>query len=88
MVHRGHSYHTGNTIERLTNDAKMVFLGSCGGFQNVTETLKKSPNAQIISTKGTGTMHVNDPLFKIINEELLSNKTTITWEQIWKKADR
>jgi hypothetical protein len=87
VVHRWHSYHTEDTIKQINEDAQLVFLGSCGWFQNISSTLDKSSNAHIISTKWTGTMLVNDPLFKIINEELLNQNDKIVWWKIWKKAD-
>ena len=51
VVHRGHSYHAPSTIDLMQGDAQMVFLGSCGGFQNIGRVLNKSPKAHIISTK-------------------------------------
>lgn len=82
IVHRWHSFHTQKTIDRIPPIAKMVFLWSCWWFQNIWETLKKSPNAHIISTKWTWTKVVNDPLFKLINDSILSWKD-IVWENIW-----
>ncbi len=87
IVHRGHSYHTEKTIDAMSSKAELVFLGSCGGFKNTESVLRKNSEAQIISTKGTGTMLVNDPLFKIINENMLDNKD-ISWEDVWQDADR
>ena len=41
VVHRGHSYHASKTIERIPAIAKIVYLGSCGGYNNVEQVLKK-----------------------------------------------
>lgn len=87
IVHRGHSYHVQSTIERIPPIAKIVSLGSCGGYNNVDAVLKKAPEAHIISTKGTGTMFVNDPLFKVLNEEILSGRN-INWPKFWIKAEK
>ena len=85
VVHRGHSYHAQETIKRIPTIAKIVSLGSCGGYRNLSAVLEKAPNAHIISTKGTGTKYVNDPLFKMLNEEILSGHD-ITWSDFWEKA--
>ncbi len=84
VVHRWHSYHAQKTIDRIPPTAKMVFLGSCGGFQDIGKILGKSGSAHIIATKWIGTMTVNDPLFKAINEQILSGKD-IVWEDVWNK---
>jgi hypothetical protein len=86
VVHRGHSYHAQETIDRITPIAKIVWLGSCGGYNNMSEVLEKSPTAHIISTKGTGTMKVNDPLLKMLNTDLLTGRD-INWNEFWQKAE-
>ena len=84
IVHRGHSYHTDKTIENIPKIAKMVFLGSCGGYQNFEKILEKSPEAHIIASKGEGTKFINDPIFRFINENILSGRD-INWNSIWEK---
>jgi len=86
-VHRGHSYHAGNTLYNLTKSAKLVYWGSCGGYNNVAHTLDIAPEAQILSTKGTGTKWVNDPLLKLINEEIRT-KGHISWPSFWKEVEQ
>jgi hypothetical protein len=87
VVHRGHSYHAEKTIGHITNIARIVWMGSCGGYREVAGVLEKSPKAHIISTKGTGTMLVNDPLLKMLNEDILSGKN-IAWSMFWNKAEK
>lgn len=87
IVHRGHSYHTSRTIDKIPNSAQIVFLGSCGGYNDISNIFEKNNNAQIISTKGTGTGLVNDPLLKMLNEEILKGKN-IYWNEFWKKAEK
>ncbi|MFH0891383.1 MAG: hypothetical protein V1867_01230 [Candidatus Falkowbacteria bacterium] len=87
MVHRGHSYHTPKTIDGISSDTKIVSLGGCGGYNNLYGVLERSINAHIISTKGTGSMYVNDPLFKMLNEAILSGKD-ISWPEFWASAER
>ncbi|MEW6616976.1 MAG: hypothetical protein AB1333_00990 [Patescibacteria group bacterium] len=86
-VHRGHSYHAQKTIEKIPPSAKIVSLGSCGGYRNLSDVFKHAPQAHVISTKGTGTKFVNEPLLKILNEEILSGRD-INWSDFWKKAER
>jgi len=86
-VHRGHSYHANDTIRHLTDKAKIVVLGSCGGYTNVVGVLEKSPQAHILATKGTGTMTVNDPILFMLNEEILSGNK-IDWQTFWDKAEK
>ncbi len=87
VVHRGHSYHAANTIAKITPSASIVFLGSCGGYNNMSEVLEKSSNAHILATKGTGTMLVNDQILKMINGEILHGKD-VDWQQFWTKAEK
>jgi len=87
VVHRGHSYHAHKTISRIPKIAKIVSLGSCGGYRNLSEVLNRAPEAHIISTKGTGTKWVNDPLFKMLNQEILSGHD-IKWSEFWNKAEQ
>lgn len=84
FVQRGHSYHVVNALSQIPRGAKIVSLGSCGGYNNVSAVLEKAPAAHIIATKGTGTMWVNDPLFKMLNETMLEGD--IHWPTFWGKA--
>jgi hypothetical protein len=70
VIHRGHSYNLDNTMPYFSDDNALMFLGSCGGYNNVSRLLNIAPLAQIISTKQTGTMYVNDPLLLYINEQI------------------
>lgn len=87
LVHRGHSYHVPKTIERISSNARIVPLGSCGGYNNIGAVLGRAFKAHIISTKAKGTMLVNDPLLKMLNEEILSSKD-IHWPDFWQKAEK
>ncbi|MBI2453852.1 hypothetical protein HYV58_01590 [Candidatus Peregrinibacteria bacterium] len=85
IVHRGHSYHAQKTIERITPRARIVFLGGCGGYNNISAVLSRSPSAHIISTKGRGNMFVNDPLLRQLSGEILEGRN-IQWHEFWKRA--
>ncbi len=86
IVHRGHSYHLPLTLERLVKKTRIVMLGSCGGYHNLATVLDKSPDANIISSKQTGAMSVNEPIIKELNDQLLEGKD-INWIDTWKSLD-
>lgn len=86
IVHRGHSYHLPVTLDHLTKETKIVVLGSCGGYHNLSVVLDHSPDAHIISSKQTGAMAVNEPIIKEINDQLLSGND-IDWIAMWKSLD-
>jgi hypothetical protein len=82
MIHRGHSYHLPGTLKYLNQDNKIIILGSCGGYHNLSSILGSSEDAHIISSKQTGTMLVTDPIIKSIQDRLLAGKD-INWIEIW-----
>lgn len=86
MIHRGHSYHLPNSLTYVTPSVKLAILGSCGGYNEIFELLKKSPEAQVISTKQVGSKLVNEPLLKLLNDDMLNQKD-LDWAAIWKKLD-
>jgi hypothetical protein len=83
-IHRGHSYHVRSTIEQLPSSAKVVLLGSCGGYQNLNDVLNACPQAHIIATKQTGTATITQPLINLIADELREGKD-LDWPDIWNK---
>ena len=84
VIHRGHSYHLPETLERLQKQTRVVMLGSCGGYHNLGTVLDKSPDAQIISTKQTGTAFVNEEIIRAINKRLRAGED-IEWIGCWKE---
>jgi len=86
VVHRGHSYHLKYTIEQLPFSAKIIMLGSCGGYNNLKEILKNAPEAHIISSKQTGARDVNKPIIEAINNTLRAGKN-IDWRQMWNNLE-
>jgi len=82
VIHRGHSYHLPYTIKQLSENAKIIMLGSCGGYQNLKTILKFAPEAHIISTKQTGAMDVNKPIIDALDNTLRSGEN-IDWRQMW-----
>ncbi|NCI48688.1 hypothetical protein GWC95_02045 [Sediminibacterium roseum] len=85
VIHRGHSYYLNGTISRLPSSAKLVLLGSCGGYQKLNDILKICPTAQIISSKQTGAGVVNQIIIDAITERLRLGKDLV-WEDIWKNV--
>ncbi|MEO5944809.1 MAG: hypothetical protein ABIP30_03930, partial [Ferruginibacter sp.] len=87
VVHRGHSYWLPGTIARMPDNAKIIVLGSCGGYQNLNKILEISPDAHIISTKETGTGDINQPIINYINQTLISGKT-LSWKTMWSSLSK
>lgn len=86
VIHRGHSYHVKSTLDRLDSNARIVVLGSCGGYQNVAKVLRASANAHIISSKQTGVGAINEPITRAINTTLQEGKD-INWIPLWAGLD-
>ena len=82
VIHRGHSYHLQYTLKQLAPTAKIVVLGSCGGYNNLNEVLSVCEDAHIISSKQVGTRTVNEPILQAINKNLLAG-TDIDWITLW-----
>ena len=85
VVHRGLSSHQHKTMQRMPHSAVIINDGSCGGYQNMQAALDRCPNAQVISTRKIGTMHVNDPMFKMLNDDIRLGKD-IHWGDFWQRA--
>ncbi len=84
VIHRGHSYHLKYTLQQLAPTAKIVVLGSCGGYNNLNDVLTICQDAHIISSKQVGTKTVNEPILQAINTNLSAGKN-IDWINIWKE---
>jgi hypothetical protein len=69
-VHRGHSFSLKYTIEKLQATSKVVVLGSCGAYQNLSDILKICPDSYIISSKQVGIGEINTALFQYLMEHL------------------
>ncbi|MEO6832703.1 MAG: hypothetical protein ABI378_09545 [Chitinophagaceae bacterium] len=82
IVHRGHSYHLNSTIDYMAKPNHIIILGSCGGYHNLGKVLTQAPNANLISTKQTGTMMVNDAIIKAMNNHLLAGDD-LDWKSLW-----
>lgn len=82
IIHRGHSYHLPTTLKYLSADDKIIILGSCGGYHNLSTILGTSEDAHIISSKQTGTMFVTDPIINAVNKRILEGKD-VNWIEIW-----
>ena len=82
VIHRGHSYYLKQTIQKMPSSAKLVVLGSCGGYQKLNDVLERSPGAHIISSKQIGAGIINQGLIDVIAEQLRSGKN-LNWPQLW-----
>lgn len=82
VIHRGHSYWLPGTIKRMPGDAKIIVLGSCGGYKNLNQILSLCPDAHIISTKEIGKGDINRPILNYLNQTFVSGKT-LQWKDMW-----
>ncbi|MDN3658475.1 hypothetical protein QWZ08_22720 [Ferruginibacter paludis] len=82
VIHRGHSYWLPGTINRMAGSAKIIVLGSCGGYKNLSKILSICPDAHIISTKEIGKGDINRPIINYLNQALVSGNT-IVWKDMW-----
>ena len=82
VIHRGHSYWLPGTINRMAGSAKIIVLGSCGGYKNLSKILTICPEAHIISTKEIGKGDINRPIINYLNQALVSGNK-IVWKDMW-----
>jgi hypothetical protein len=87
VVHRGHSYYAPYTIAQIQPSAKIVFLGSCGGYHLINSVLNQAGDAHIIASKQIGKGSINQPFFDVLNEKL-RNGNNIEWIPFWKEFKR
>jgi hypothetical protein len=59
---------------------------ACGGYTLLDTILRQAPKAHILTTKGIGTLTINDPLLKALNDYLLRSKD-MTWQSFWRQAE-
>jgi len=83
-INRGHSYHALTTIDYMSASSRIVFMGSCGGFNLIDAILKKSEDAHIIASKQIGKRDINKPFLQLLTEKL-RNGNNIDWIPFWKE---
>jgi len=83
VVHRGHSYYAESTIEHIQPSARVVFLGSCGGYHLIHDVLARAGDAHIIASKQIGRTVINRPFFDVLNERILNGRN-IDWVNFWR----
>ncbi|MBN8729666.1 MAG: hypothetical protein J0L64_03935 [Acidobacteria bacterium] len=82
FVQRGHAYHVPKAIAAVAPEARFVFLGGCRGTEHFLPLVERAPAAHVIATRSTGTLTINDPLLKAINDEL-ADRGVIDWPAFW-----
>jgi hypothetical protein len=87
VIHRGHSYYVSSTVQQLMPSAKVILLGSCGGYQSLNTVLKICPEAHIISSKQTGSGLINLPLINGMVDNLRQGKD-LDWPLMWKNFSK
>lgn len=85
-INRGHSYNAPYTIAQMSPASKIVFMGSCGGYNMIHDILQKAPDAHIIGTKQIADAPVNNPFLRLLMEKL-RNGADIEWISFWKELD-
>jgi len=86
IVHRGHSYYANHTIAGIDSGAKLVLLGSCGGYQKLAAVLKRAPETQVIASKQIGRGVINAAFLTALSE-VLEKGQDIVWRDIWKQMN-
>src|SRR5213078_3903774 len=86
-IHRGHSYTAPYTIEQMSPSSRIVFLGSCGGYQIIHDVLEKAGDAHIIASKQIGKTAVNEPFFQLLTEKI-RNGSNIDWLPFWLELEK
>ncbi len=87
VVHRGHSYWLPRTIQMLPESARIIVLGSCGGYKNLNQILEVCPEAHIISTKEIGKGDINQPITNYLNNAFIQGQP-IVWKDMWASLSR
>lgn len=87
VIHRGHSYYASYTIEQLAPSAKIVFMGSCGGYHLIHDVLERAGDAHIIASKQIGKQIINQPLIDMIMEKV-RNGNNIDWIPFWQEFQK
>ncbi len=82
FLHRGHSYHLMKSLKRIPTSAQFVYLGSCGGYNDVVKVFQANPDAHIISTRNIGSKLINDPILSRINNQAVANED-MNWITLW-----
>lgn len=83
-INRGHSYHANTTIAYMAPTSRVVFMGSCGGFNLINAILQKSPDAHIVASKQIGKRDINKPFIQLLVEKLRTG-SDINWIPFWKE---
>jgi hypothetical protein len=87
VIHRGHSYNAPYTIDQILPSAKIVFLGSCGGYHLIHDVLTHADDAHIIASKQIGKTAVNQPFFNLLMEKI-RNGNNIDWIPFWEELEK
>ncbi len=84
IIHRGHSYYLFQSLKKIPSSCQLVFLGSCGGYNEVLDVFELNPDMNIIATRNIGSTLINDPLLYRINTDIVNNKD-IVWDNLWQE---
>ncbi len=86
MVHRGHSYYASKTIDKIKDNTQIFVLGSCGGYHSISGIIERSADISIISSKQIGTMFVNNPMLKLMADDIRCGND-VQWQNLWDRLN-
>src|SRR6185369_12399137 len=66
------------------SSGQFVFLGSCGGYNEVLKVFQLNPDMHLIVSRHMGSKLINDRMLEKITEYMINNKD-IKWDGIWKE---
>jgi len=82
FVHRGHSYYLYKSLSKMTTSSQFVFLGSCGGYNDMLRIFQLNPDVNLIVTRHIGSWVINDQLLEKITSYMVYNRD-INWDELW-----
>ena len=85
-IHRGHSYHFYKSLSKMTSSGQFVFLGSCGGYNEVLKIFQLNPDVHLIVSRHTGSRLINDQVLERITRAMVNNKD-IKWDALWRELN-
>jgi hypothetical protein len=88
-VLRGHKFNISQMISQISGDEQFVFGGGCGGstqlealLEEFRHTKEKGRNTHVLTTRGTGTMIINDEVLKAFANEIFSGVDEVGWASV------
>jgi hypothetical protein len=87
LIHRGHSGHAAHTLQYFdVSQIQSILNCSCGGFAQTMSLLDQHPDiAHVFSTRGIGTMFINELIIRFGNQRYLeSSDGSINYSELYR----